>query len=630
MSTAVDGFSGRSTSRRLAFSLLLAVASCLLGALIAAPARAATVGTVTNYTGPGIAQPFAIAAGPDGALWFTNQSNNSIGRISTSGAVTNYTDPSISDSEGIAAGPDGALWFTNAGNSSIGRISTSGVVTNYTDPSISVPDGIAAGSDGALWFTNVGNGSIGRITTSGAVTNYTGPISDPFGITAGPDGALWFVNAGNVGGSNSIGRITTSGAVTSYTAPGIGGPFAIAAGSDGALWFTEAGDNSSSVGRITTSGVVTIYTDPSINDPAGIAAGPDGALWFTNYGGNSVGRITTSGVVTSYTGPGISEPAGIAAGPDGAMWFTNFGNNSIGRIQDVQVKASQAISFTSTPPAHPVFGGSYTVAATGGASGNPVVFSIDASSQPGACSIQGSTVSFTGVGLCVIDANQAGNSGYQAAPQVQQKLSISALALRSGSTACNGFYGGSGRRVVVPPGDRCTLVPGTQVSGNVRVRRGGALNDLGARIGHDLFANRPMGITISGGSVVHDVQIQGVTGVPPGGGDNYICNTSVGHDLIVEDGAANAGRFDIGDPPDCSAPNEVGHDLVVRNNAQPVDVSDNGSAANPIGHDLTVRNNQPGGATISDNYAGHDATCRQNSPQTGAGNHAAHNNGCPT
>ena len=78
--------------------------------------------------------------------------------------VTNYTDPCISGPSGITAGPDGALWFTNNVTNSIGRITTSGVVTNYTDPSIGSPQRITAGPDGALWFTNYANNSIGRIT----------------------------------------------------------------------------------------------------------------------------------------------------------------------------------------------------------------------------------------------------------------------------------------------------------------------------------------------------------------------------------------------------------------------------------------------------------------------------------
>ena len=54
-------------------------------------------------------------------------------------------------------------------------------------------------------------------------------------------------------------------------------------------------------------------------------------------------------------------------------------------------------------------------------SGNPVVFSIDSTST-GTGSISGSTLTVTGAGTFVLDANQAGNSNYNAAPQVQQTL----------------------------------------------------------------------------------------------------------------------------------------------------------------------------------------------------------------
>src|ERR1700680_4336196 len=111
--------------------------------------------------------------------------------------VSAYSDPSISGPQGITAGSDGAVWFTNQNNNSIGRITTAGTVTNYTASTISSPADITAGPDGALWFTNYDN-SIGRITTAGTVTNYTGiGISDPVGITAGPDGAVWFANNTN-------------------------------------------------------------------------------------------------------------------------------------------------------------------------------------------------------------------------------------------------------------------------------------------------------------------------------------------------------------------------------------------------------------------------------------------------
>jgi hypothetical protein len=90
----------------------------------------------------------------------------------------------------------------------------------------------------------------------------------------------------------------------------------------------------------------------------------------------------------------------------------------------------QSITFTSTPPSQAVYGGSYTPAATGGGSGNPVTFSIDPSSSAGACAIDNSgKVTFTGTGTCVIDANQAAGGGYAAGTQQQQTVNIGPATL---------------------------------------------------------------------------------------------------------------------------------------------------------------------------------------------------------
>jgi hypothetical protein len=61
----------------------------------------------------------------------------------------------------------------------------------------------------------------------------------------------------------------------------------------------------------------------------------------------------------------------------------------------------------------------------------------------------------------------------------------------------------------------------------------------------------------------------------------------------------------------CSAGNTVGHDLVVQNNAGPIDVGNDN-----VRHDLTVQGNKPGSATIRNDSAGHTATCQKNSPQS--------------
>jgi len=89
---------------------------------------------------------------------------------------------------------------------------------------------------------------------------------------------------------------------------------------------------------------------------------------------------------------------------------------------------AQTISFTTGGPLIAYVGGpGYAPAATGGGSGNPVVFTIDGSAAS-VCTISGGVVSYTGVGTCVINADQAGNSSYAPAPRVQQSFIVGPAA----------------------------------------------------------------------------------------------------------------------------------------------------------------------------------------------------------
>lgn len=77
--------------------------------------------------------PLGITAGPDGALWFTENSGNNVARLTAAGAVTEYPLPTPESwPAGITTGPDGALWFAETDSNKIGRITTSGVTRDRT------------------------------------------------------------------------------------------------------------------------------------------------------------------------------------------------------------------------------------------------------------------------------------------------------------------------------------------------------------------------------------------------------------------------------------------------------------------------------------------------------------------
>ena len=130
---------------------------------------------------------------------------------------------------------------------------------------------------------------------------------------------------------------------------------------------------------------------------------------FERHGVSILGRSIVAGLLTL----GFIT---IAAGSAASIHWNHPGPPSWS-------KTTQSITFTSTPPSPAVVGATYTATASGGASGNPVTFSIDSSAH-GSCSIAGATVTLVAVGTCVIDANQAGNANYEAATQLQQSFAV--------------------------------------------------------------------------------------------------------------------------------------------------------------------------------------------------------------
>jgi hypothetical protein len=122
--------------------------------------------------------------------------------------------------------------------------------------------------------------------------------------------------------------------------------------------------------------------------------------------GNSIAPSHT------YTTPG-SYPV--------TLTVTDNGGLTAKVTHPVTIKEAQLITFTSNAPSPATLGGStYTVSATASSK-----LAVDFSSgTPSVCSLAGSTVSFLANGLCTINANQAGNPEYDAAPEARQSFTV--------------------------------------------------------------------------------------------------------------------------------------------------------------------------------------------------------------
>jgi hypothetical protein len=92
----------------------------------------------------------------------------------------------------------------------------------------------------------------------------------------------------------------------------------------------------------------------------------------------------------------------------------------------VQALSAQSIGALSTAPTSAVVGGATYAPSASASSGLPVAITVD-SSTASVCSISGGIVSFTASGNCELDFNQAGDTYWEAAPQVQQTFTVAAI-----------------------------------------------------------------------------------------------------------------------------------------------------------------------------------------------------------
>ena len=110
------------------------------GGVVGAIGRITPVGVITEFPAPTGSVPiFGITAGPDGNVWFTEQtqadSGGAIGRITPEGSITEFPLP-MGYASGITAGADGNLWFATTGstNGEIGRMTLKGVIREFPLP----------------------------------------------------------------------------------------------------------------------------------------------------------------------------------------------------------------------------------------------------------------------------------------------------------------------------------------------------------------------------------------------------------------------------------------------------------------------------------------------------------------
>jgi phosphotransferase system HPr-like phosphotransfer protein len=228
-----------------------------------------------------------------------------------------------------------------------------------------------------------------------------------------------FTVAATGGASGNPVTFTSSGACSNvgatYTMTSGSGTCLVIANQAGNATYAAAAQVTKTVTATLTGQTITFTTNPPASAPyksSFTVAATGGAS------GNAV-KFTSSGAC-SNVGATYTMTSGTGAC---SVIANQAGNSSYAAAAQVTktvnaTQLAQTITFTTNPPASAAYKTSFTVAATGGASGNAVTFT-----SSGACSNSGATYTMTnGTGTCSVIANQAGNSNYAAAAQVTKTV----------------------------------------------------------------------------------------------------------------------------------------------------------------------------------------------------------------
>lgn len=257
------------------------------GALIAGPAKASI--KVWPLPTPG-SRPHDPLATADGALWYTGQMINALGRLDPkTGSFKEFPlKTAHSGPHGLVEDKSGNIWYTGNTGALIGKLDRkTGAVTEYKmpDPNVRDPHTLIFDQSGILWFTAQSANRVGRLDPkTGEIKLLTVPTpkARPYGMAVNSQGTVFFVEFG----ANKVGSVDPKTlAIREYPLPDPASrPRRITITSDDIVWYADYPRGY--LGRLdAATGKVTEWPSPSgpKSEPYGISAIND-VIWYSESG----------------------------------------------------------------------------------------------------------------------------------------------------------------------------------------------------------------------------------------------------------------------------------------------------------------------------------------------------------
>jgi sugar lactone lactonase YvrE len=412
--------------------------------------------------------PLGIAVDGSGNLYVDGYTQVVKETLSAGGYTQSVVANDLNDSYDVAVDGSGNVYIADYGNSQVLKETlsadgyTESIVANYANNGLLDPFGVAVDGSGNVYISDSFNRVLKETLSAGSYTQSVianaanGPFY-PTGVAVDGSGNVYI--ADGIFGSNRVLKETpsaggyTQSVVANAAINGLNGPVGVAVDGSGNVYVADELNNrvlkedlsdppslpfaATAVGSTSTDNPETVLVSNDGNAvlifplPA-MGANPSVPVNFDWDPSSTCQQTTPSSSAAFELAPGASctmafdfEPTATGS-ISGVAELTDNNLNVTGAVQGIQLtglQGSQTINFSQLPSY--VFYGvaPITLSATGGASGNPVVFSI----VSGAAFLSGtnnSILNITGPGTVVIAANQAGDTDYAAAPTVTQSITV--------------------------------------------------------------------------------------------------------------------------------------------------------------------------------------------------------------
>jgi len=330
--------------------------------------------------------------------------------------------------------PEGTFGYVLAGSSLIKINLSTDTVAKTINLGSGIPTDFVINPEGTFGYVLTGAASSLKkinLSTDTVVAQINLDVYLPTIVVINPAGTFAYV----IEGSSLIKiNLSTDTVVTSISIKtdeigavkgGVGYPRDVAINSAGIFAYVTAG---SFLVKINLSTDTVVTSIPLSIYAFRLAINPAGTFAYVNLNTSlKVAKInlSTDTVVTTTT---VNDyPTDVAINPAGTFaYVTNGTSRTVSKIA-ITATDSQSISFVGIGksvvpvPLTQLLGTKTALISATATSGLPVTFS---SATPTVCTVSGATVTLVKIGDCTINANQAGGSGWDAAPQIVRTFAI--------------------------------------------------------------------------------------------------------------------------------------------------------------------------------------------------------------